>query len=149
MVSDSWPSNPQVRAWLDAGHGVEALLGEPPYVLLDRHWGVHDTPLVMREIGYRVADGADPTEATRWLRTALERLASEGRLTDALRFVRDQRASATTVPDLPGPDLEHVTAVLTHTGPVDPEERTRAAVLAPHIASELGVATGRLLPDTG
>lgn len=147
MASDDWPRNPGIRAWLDDGHGVAALLGEPPFVVLDQHWGVHDTPLVMRQIGYRVADGADPGEARRWLRSALEQLVAEGRLTDALRFVRDHHASADAVPDLPAPDLDDVVTVLRDVGPVGPEERERAAALAPHVAVALGVRVERLLPD--
>jgi hypothetical protein len=146
MGRDDWPRNPRVRAWLDEGHGVDALLGVPPFASLDQHWGVHDTPLVMRQIGYLVADGADPSEARGWLRSALERLVAEGRLTDALRFVRDHLASADAVPDLPRPDRDHVVAVLRGTGPVGREELERATVLAPHVAVELDVPTERLLP---
>jgi hypothetical protein len=137
VTPDAWPRNPLVRSWLDAGRGVEALLGQPPFVVRDRHWGVHDTPLVLRQIGYRVADGADPAEAARWLIGALDRLVADGRLTDALRFIHDVRSSAVDAAGLPALDPEAVRVALRRLPPIDDEERERAAALAPHVAADL------------
>lgn len=89
MASDP-SANPQAVRWFREGAGPSALLGREPYFLLDRHWGRHDTLLVLRSLRSWVCD--DPGRAktaNAWIDEALRELLVAGQPAEALVLFND------------------------------------------------------------
>jgi hypothetical protein len=82
-----WPINPKIRRWLDRGDGVEALLGEGEYFVLDPGWGGHDVVLVVNQL-FNWAELASRSEAAGSVLTeAVKQLVDKGDLSGAVTLI--------------------------------------------------------------